>query len=682
MSSRSALLVACGCLLAPGVEANTVTPVEKVTSLLKKLQAQISDEGKKEAAEYDKFACFCKEQADEKQYAIEKSTKKLELLDAKITKLGTDIDGLAEDISELGGKITTLADDMKEAAGKRKETHAEYKVNEKDMADAIDAVKRAIRALQSSKGGMDGKVDVNAAALVQKAYKLAGKALGSATMGQNPADFAYHSNDIIATLESLKDTFIQNQNELNGAEFDSNSAFEKRQLGWSNQKAFAEKEKGTKEDISAKKTEEKSEAEEEKTREDGMKLADEEFRSELSQQCEEKASQWDQRSTVRAGELTALSEAMEALSKGAAEWDANKKLAGLQKKAAVKPVSFLQLRKSANKAAPATGSSSALTVQKTLAFLGEAAQRLNSPVLSMAGLKAKAAEDHFVKVRQLIKDIVAKLEAQASAEATQKEFCDENIAEQVTTRDDSKGTLEDKEAQITSKTSEKAKLGAEVVELAKQIAENEKALNEATELRATEKAANDRTIEKAGIGKENIQEALTLLKEFYEGAEFLQKAIYTPPNAGRDGKTVSDMAPKGFDSEYKGRQQESKGIIGLLQVIMADFERTETTTTDQEKASLEEFEKFSEDNKEDTEKKNEDKEAKEGQITELEDKLVTLEDEKKDAAKALELAEEELKKLHNMCIAGEESYEERVAKRQKEIESLKQAMRILDEWQK
>jgi DNA repair exonuclease SbcCD ATPase subunit len=78
------------------------TPVEKVAQLLEKLSAQVAEEGKKEAAQYDKYACFCKEQADQKIYQIEKSEAKIETLTAEIEQLEAQIADLSADIATLG----------------------------------------------------------------------------------------------------------------------------------------------------------------------------------------------------------------------------------------------------------------------------------------------------------------------------------------------------------------------------------------------------------------------------------------------------------------------------------------------------------------------------------------------------------------------------------------------------
>merc|ERR1719375_1156676 len=94
-------------------ESHQATPVEKVIELLKKLEAQIADEGKTEAAQYDKTACFCKEQADDKLYAIEKSKEKIKMLNAKIAALQALITELNAKIAELSQKISDLEEALK-----------------------------------------------------------------------------------------------------------------------------------------------------------------------------------------------------------------------------------------------------------------------------------------------------------------------------------------------------------------------------------------------------------------------------------------------------------------------------------------------------------------------------------------------------------------------------------------
>ena len=73
-----------------------VSPVQKVIELQKNLQAETEEQGEKEAAQYDKVACFCKEHADEKPYAIEKSSMNQANLNEQIDELTGDINELNE----------------------------------------------------------------------------------------------------------------------------------------------------------------------------------------------------------------------------------------------------------------------------------------------------------------------------------------------------------------------------------------------------------------------------------------------------------------------------------------------------------------------------------------------------------------------------------------------------------
>merc|ERR1719326_2159680 len=77
-----------------------VNPVQKVISLLEKMQHEVQEEGRDEAASYDKFACFCKATADSKLNAIKRGHEHVELLEARIEALETDISTLASETAD------------------------------------------------------------------------------------------------------------------------------------------------------------------------------------------------------------------------------------------------------------------------------------------------------------------------------------------------------------------------------------------------------------------------------------------------------------------------------------------------------------------------------------------------------------------------------------------------------
>merc|ERR1740116_499953 len=252
------------------------------------------------------------------------------------------------------------------------------------------------------------------------------------------------------------------------------------------------------------------------------------------------------------------------------------------------PVSFLQSQTVSLRGSAHSKASAASQVED---LLMRSATKLRSPFLSVAALKVHAAEDHFVKVRQIIKDLIAHLEAQASAEESHKTFCDREISRAVDNRDREVGIAEDLETQIEVKVTTKAQLKSDVAELSKQIAANKKALHEATQLRQEESEDNSKTIADAGTGKAAVNFAIETLKDFYDNA-FLQRSSYVPPNSDREGLTVGDRAPEVFSTQYHGSQEASTGIIGILEVILSDFDRTESTVTQTESQAQSRFESF------------------------------------------------------------------------------------------
>merc|ERR1719199_1862252 len=247
-------------------------------------------------------------------------------------------------------------------------------------------------------------------------------------------------------------------------------------------------------------------------------------------------------------------------------------------------------------------------------------------------------------------------------------------------RDTAQRHIEDLNALHTEKNALVDSLTEDFMKLSQQIADLQKALNEATELREKESAENQQTVADATAGKAAVENAIEVLNSFYNpGATLLQQAPaaegyerFSAENAGSDGKTVDDMAPSGEGDfgteEYAGNTDASKSIIALLEQIKEDFSENvdktgkaedESQTSIKDKGTL--------------------KETKEKEKTEAELDITTAEDDLKKQKELLKAALEELEKLKPVCVETGASWEERTARREQEIEALKEALKILQE---
>jgi len=286
-------------------------------------------------------------------------------------------------------------------------------------------------------------------------------------------------------------------------------------------------------------------------------------------------------------------------------------------------------------------------------------------------------------VRGLINDLITRLEAEAVEESSQKAFCDTEMEKAIKSRDEQASRIEEYGAVLSEKRSEITQWTSEIEILSREIATLNAELQKATEMREEEKASNEKTIADSEAGEKSTKEAIDILTKFYESQEFVQKsaAAFVPKKGDRDGNTVNDLAPKlSYGGDYKGRDDVKKGIVGMLEVIKSDFERTKKLTTDTEEDEAKDHAEYEKDTTNSIDSKRSEKEDKEDSIETNKQDITKYTDRMDDAKEIFKDSEEELKKLKNTCVDGPENYAERVAKRAKEIQALKDALEILDTW--
>merc|ERR1719229_1251128 len=142
-------------------------------------------------------------------------------------------------------------------------------------------------------------------------------------------------------------------------------------------------------------------------------------------------------------------------------------------------------------------------------------------------------------------------------------------------------------------------------------------MKEATELRSKEKATNSATVKDAQAAQAAVAAAIAVLKEYYAKAStataLLQRAppprqwgLKTGVKMGSDewGALANPNFKGEIDKGHKegmqtfgetelGQQDEAQyGVLGLLEVIAADFASLEANTKASEASAAEEFERF------------------------------------------------------------------------------------------
>jgi hypothetical protein len=774
-----------------------VNPVEKVVSLLEKLQGEIEQEGVAEAKAYDKYACFCKENADNKQYAIEKFNESIDMINGHIEMKTTARSGLDDEISQLTKDIKDANDEQDSADQIRADAFALYTsrdanltVEIKNLKDAVDFV----AAMGDNMALIRKNAVVRSSVLLEKSLN-GGKSEAKRAL-EDPHAYTEHQGSltILSTLKDLLKTFKAKKIQADKDEMADRHQHEMLSQARRYNIKMMEKAKGEKGAASAELTEELASLGTDLQTTTAAMEADENFLEDLTSKCQTKASDWDSRSQTRTSELTAISNALEMLKGDVSKMYGStglelvtKKQPKLQKARSVKaskealrgamravakeekaagghwqwipdhvaaqtssshtvkqssgfgatpsamPHTAALLAAASSDAdaddaddddaSDATTASDAAaspapyvdvdedeideftgflqlrtervpvaTRKKIIAFLNGRAVALKSAALSTLLLKLRDAPSPFTKVKTMIEELIKKLESDAQSEQSQKEWCDTETANAESEKDEAQVEMDKLNAKLTEKGALTVSLADEITTLSEQIADLQKALNEETVLREEETQQNNLTVEEAQAGLDAVTNAIKFLDDFYNPSEDLLQTAQAPvnpaegyeryvaENAGSDGKTVDDMAPDagGVSGEYAGKGDAAKGILGLLAVIQKDFERSISDTTDEEGAADTAYTKFKTDTEQDMSDKGDLKKDDESKKTQAE---LDIKDAEADLKKETELHNSsvvELQKLRPLCVETGMTWEERTARREQELASLKEALDLLE----
>jgi hypothetical protein len=699
--SLVAVMALSGLAPAAAADGKSVAGVQKVIQMLTDMQGKSKQEKNDEEVAFAKFTTWCSQESANLKSSIKGNAESIELLTSEIGKLQSESKQLAEAVTGLQADVQQYSADKTAADAQREKDHAAFLEESADFGESVDALERAITVLKKQ----DYDRASAAAALIQvsNAPQLDAKVRSIVTEFVSMMDsddnkgpeysapeangYENQSGGIVEMLKKLHDEFREKLATSQKEEMNSKHAYNMivEDLTDSIENSTKDIEEKTAE--KERKIEKTAENKKQLAATIDIKADNEKTLQEMTVECEEKKMSFAEKQQLRTEEIEAIGKAMEILKSGDVSGNAEKHLAlaQTQKSAALLQVAVDSPRRQVRN------------------FLLSESDRLHSKGLAL--LAQKLTADPFAKVKSMIDSMITRLMKEAEEDANHEGFCDTEMGKSKVTRNKLSEDIDSLNAAVEDGKSTILSLTEDIATLTQELSETEKAQGEATALRTEEKAKNKETVEDAKAAQAAVAAATAVLKDFYEKAAtatgFLQVAsekveprafgLKTGVKMGSSEWTaLANPAYEGstdtghkegmqtFGEAETGQQDEAKyGVMALLELILSDFASLEADTTAAETASQQAYDRFMVESKKD-------KAVKERKIEMNEADKASAELKMQEDIKELKATQDELlaadryyDKLVPQCMDQGMTWEERVSARQAEIDSLKEALKIL-----
>jgi len=641
-------------LAVSGANASSTDPIQKVLQMIGDLQAKIIGEGNDAQKVYDEFSEFCEDRSRQLGFEIKTGKQGVTDLTATIEKESATASALNAKIEELASDISTDEADLAAATKIRKEEQAAFEAEEKELIDVAETLSRAVGILEKelAKTGSASMMQLQSASSITQALAIMVEATSLSTADSSklaaflqnsedseelgaPAATVYkgQSGGIVETMQDLHDKAEAQLEEARSKETKSTQAYQMVKQSLEDEIKYATK------DMDKAKGNLAASAEAKATAEGDLSVTSKDLAEDikalatLHQDCMTGAEDFEAETKSRGEELKALATAKKVITETTSG-------------ASDQSYSFVQMSMS---------SGTDLANFEAVRFVRDLAQKQKSPALAQLAVSMAAAmrghsADPFAKVKGLISSMIEKLLSEAQADATEKAYCDKEMAETESKKADKEAAIEKLSTSIDSMTASSAKLKEEVATLQKELANLARAQAEMDKLRAEEKAAYDVNSAEMKKGVDGIKLALKVLNEYYAKA----------------------------DKSHGSADGAGSGIVGLLEVCESDFSKGLAEMVATEETAVSEYETTSKENAIVKATKEQDAKYKTKEAKGLDKDTAEATADMAGVQTELDAVNEYYSGIKARCIAKPESYADRVKRREAEIAGLKEALSILD----
>lgn len=577
------------------------SPVEKVVSLLDDLKTRVENDAAVEQQVYDKFACWCESTTGWKAAAIHFAMAQIRSQGQQILSLKGQTATLTSEVEELGAKIKENEEAQEKATNIRTKENTAFMAEALETKQALAALQKAVKTLVSATNPV-AKESLLQASTSANAVKLAIEALPiKVTLKHDQASllsefavggYAPQSATVQGMLADMYTTFTADLEDATKDEAMANRDFEDfiftKQTELKEMMATKAKKEGDKaeaEGLLADTTQEYDDTE-------AQKEADITFFDETKEICTKKAKEWTNRKEMREEELKGIKEGIKILSSDEAREifakaiKPGKETGSSNKDSGVDIESFLQVESMDSTNLP----------QRAFAVLKAAASKSHSIRLAQLSVSVRLAKSgHFDSVIKAINEIMLVLKDEESSDIAKRDECKDKFNEIKGTVADiswkvdvNDANIDKLEKQIEKRTDEKTQTIASIEDIANQIKGMEDQRNTQHEDFKTAKADDVAAVKL-------LKAARDAISDYYKKNQIEMGPIQGGKNdfiQKPEFAISEDQAP---DADFTGsgsRKTESKGVIGLMTMLMEDLNDEIKAGLDAEEEAQLDFEKM------------------------------------------------------------------------------------------
>eukprot|EP00933_Yihiella_yeosuensis_P078603 TRINITY_DN9022_c0_g1_i1.p1 TRINITY_DN9022_c0_g1~~TRINITY_DN9022_c0_g1_i1.p1 ORF type:complete len:671 (-),score=244.26 TRINITY_DN9022_c0_g1_i1:121-2133(-) len=663
MAMPKSLLIATALVQSSAAQ----TPLANVIELLKGMHEKAETERQAEKSQFATYKDWCTKEVSDMQDAIDNGADAIVVLNADIQTLTTSANNLQAQTAKIDADVVKWGQEIQASKDQRAKDKEVFDNLMKEYAESIEALDTAVEAV---KGGQVSAKE--GAALLElgsvdtiKLDKFSAFLTDLTTKTEQPKDkpaYEIGSTRVLKMLQKLSEKFSDEKKAAEKDESIAVAAFDKLQ-------ADLEDSVKTGTETSKKKVQERAAALQsasdkttDKEDTEKTKADDTAYYKEVVSTCKQKASDYEDRTKLRNEEIATMVKAIDLISGETVSATAERQAAAgallqTNKKTALAVMRrFLSISPSQDRAAK---------------FLAAKAKELDSTLLSALALKA--SQDPMDKVKDMVKQLITKLEAETGLSEEQQIWCDKEMEFNEKARTKQSDAIESTTLGIETTTEEIAALGEDITDLTKSLADNAASLAEQTKQRVAEKATNDLTVSDAKSAQAALTQALGYLKDFYARSKGATSLVQT------GAKKQLPKAPEIFEATYEGNQEGvGGGVVGMLETILSDYSKLETTTTANEKEASDSFDKMTSEGSQLKAQQESDLKHKTAKKSQKEEDKVNLQTDLSTAKKELASAMTYFDKLKDQCTAEGSRMKEREARRKAEIAGLQDALKLLD----